>query len=103
MSIFVERFVLPILAACVTGVILLNPLKWDRLQRISLFICVVSLAYFVAHTLNKNTKAVAPQPVPQQTGNATTRGSNSPAVTGNGNSFTYDKSEPKKEAPKKKE
>ena len=59
MPVFFERFVLPILATLVVGVILLNPFKLDRQQQLSLFLAVVCFAYFVGYTLHKN-KALAP-------------------------------------------
>jgi hypothetical protein len=55
LPIFLEKFVLPILAAVVVAVILINPLKWDWQQRGSLFIAVLSLAYFFAYSLHKST------------------------------------------------
>jgi len=112
--IFLERFVLPILAALVVGIILLNPLKFDRAQQISLFLAVVCTAFFIGHTINKKqqTNAVGPtQPAvttplePQKpSGDAKTSGPNSPAVTGGVNSFTYEQpaasTKPKSEPPK---
>jgi hypothetical protein len=56
LSIFLERFVLPILATLVVGIILLNPFKFDRQQQISLFLAVVLVAYFVGYTIHKNQK-----------------------------------------------
>src|SRR5277367_894400 len=97
MPIFLERFVLPILAAVVTGVCLFNPWKWDWHQRASLFVGVVSLAYFFAYTSYRikpeTTQTSAPAiEAPKKTGNATTSGDNSPAVTSDGNNITYDQS-----------
>jgi hypothetical protein len=99
-SIFVERFVLPVLAAIPIGVIVLNPLKLDLRQRVSLCVVVVSLAYFVGHTLNKpKSESIEVQSKPSTaeshpaTGSATTMGDKSPAVTGNGNTVEYNSSE----------
>jgi hypothetical protein len=56
--VFLERFILPALAAALIGVIVLNPLKLDIQQQISLAVVVVGLAYFVGHTVySTNTPA----------------------------------------------
>lgn len=97
MPVFVEKIVLPVLAAVVMGLILLNPLKFDWPQRISLFIAVVAVAYFLSHTLHLRSESLrlsqqAPISTPardQSTGNAATTGTKSPAVTGNDNKITY--------------
>jgi membrane protein implicated in regulation of membrane protease activity len=115
MPIFLERFVLPILAALVTGICLLNPWKWDWQQRFSLFLGVVFLAYFFAYTSYRSKPATAQVPAPQtpapvivstqKTGDATANGDNSTANTGNGNTITVNNlSHPgKKPKPAKKE
>lgn len=54
MSIFIERF---FLAACVLvlgAVVFTNPMGWDKTQRVIAFFVVVLVAYFAAHTLEKN-------------------------------------------------
>ncbi len=109
MPIFLERFVLPVLAAAVIAVIVLNPLKLDRQQRISLLVCVLASAYFVGYTLYKRnsvpTHGAAPMVgAPRRTGDATTNGSQSPAVTGDGNKINYAQSPdpPKKSEPSKR-
>jgi hypothetical protein len=56
LQIFLERFVLPILATLVVGIILLNPFKFDRQQQISLFLAVVFIAYFIGYTIHRNQK-----------------------------------------------
>jgi hypothetical protein len=48
-----ERYVLPICATVVFGLTILNPLKLDWQQRISLAIAISAIAYFVGHTLRK--------------------------------------------------
>jgi len=60
MPIFLERFVLPVLATSVITVILLNPFKWDWRQRTSLFVAVIALAYFVGYSLTKGKPAISP-------------------------------------------
>lgn len=94
MSKFVERFVLPILVAIMTAIIGINPWKLDLRQRISLGICVLSLAYFVTHSLGKKTTYDIPVPkqaveAPRLSGDAQSSGSQSPAVTGDGNNVQY--------------
>jgi hypothetical protein len=108
--LFLERFVLPILATTVITVIALNPLKFDVRQRVSLCVAVLAFAYFVGHSLQKNRSVpvqATPQAVeiPQRTGDATTTGPNSPAVTGDNNKVIYVQPAPKdqKAPPKKKE
>ncbi len=90
MPIFLERFVLPILAALV-GIIVINTIKFDSQQRISLSVCIVCLAYFVSHSIQKS-KVPTPEPAIAQpaapTGDAVTNGDQSVANTGNGNTIT---------------
>jgi hypothetical protein len=106
MPIFLERFVLPVCATLMIGVILLNPMKMDLQQRVSLGIGVLAIAYFVGHSLQRNklleqAKPPIVQPTPPTTGNATTTGNQSPAVTGNGNGVVYEAppAPPKQEKP----
>jgi hypothetical protein len=91
MPIFVERFVLTILAFVVTGVCFLNPWKWDWQQRWSLFLGVTFIAYFAAYTSYRSTTSPAATVVQTpKSGDAHTSGPNSPAVTGGGNNIQYD-------------
>jgi hypothetical protein len=53
MLLWLERFILPILATVVFGAIILNPFKFDRQQRLSLFLAICAAAYFLAHTIHK--------------------------------------------------
>ena len=53
MPIFIERFLLPLLAAVIVTVIIVNPLKLDVRQQISLSVAVIALAYFCAHTIHR--------------------------------------------------
>jgi len=101
MPVFIQRFILPILAFVVTGICLLNPWKWDWRQRISLFVAVSSFAYFFAYTSYRSsagtTKTAAPPAQLQhKTGDAGTSGDQSPAVTGDKNSVQYDQPSPPK-------
>jgi hypothetical protein len=59
--LWLERYLLPICASVVISVIVLNPLKLDWRQRISLVIATSALAYFVGHTLHR-TSIVVPDP-----------------------------------------
>jgi hypothetical protein len=98
--VFLERFILPALATVLIGVILLNPFKLDWQRQASLAIAVVALAYFVGRTVHLHNEAspsttpaateqhgTPPQPAAHGSGPATTFGDNSPAITGNGNTF----------------
>jgi hypothetical protein len=76
-------------------------MKFDIPQGISLAIAVLALAYFVGHSLHKkradfgSSQSVPPKVMePSQTGNASTSGDQSPAITGSGNSVEYKSSEP---------
>jgi hypothetical protein len=95
MDVFLERFVLTVLAASVVTLIVLNPFKFAWPQRASLLVAVVALAYFVGYTIEKRRIPVgqglsaAPVQTPIKTGDATTGGDMSPAVTGNGNTIQY--------------
>jgi len=83
----------------------------DVHQRIGLGMVLVGAAYFLGHTAYKknptNTSvptATAPAEPSKASGDAKTSGSQSPAVTGDGNSIKYDDSHPeKKTEPPKKE
>ncbi len=59
MQLWLERYILPICAAIVFGITILNPLKLDWQQRASLIITVSALAYFIAHTLHRPKLAAA--------------------------------------------
>ncbi len=100
MSVFLERFVLAVLATLMTGVVVFNTLKLDWQQRTALGVCLLAMAYFVGHTVHKIKSDIPHQTAPAdpttpvvqapvQNGPAQSSGPNSPAVTGNGNSFTY--------------
>lgn len=53
MYLWLERYILPVCAAVVFGLTILNPLKLDWQQRVSLAIAISAIAYFVGHTLRK--------------------------------------------------
>jgi hypothetical protein len=101
MPIFFQRFILPILCFLVTGLCLLNPWKWDWQQRVSLILGVTFIAYFFAYTSSriKPDSAQSIAPIIRKTGDATTSGSNSPANTGDENTFQNDQSPPSVKKP----
>jgi hypothetical protein len=115
--VFLERFIAPVLAIIAGAVILYNPLKYDWRQRISLLVAIFAVAYFVSHSLHVRNEAIrtgsagqasqsSSSPVdgqgkPRISGDATTYGNDSPAVTGDHNQVTYgEPQEPTKPAPK---
>lgn len=52
--LWVERYLIPICAAIVFGIVILNPLKFDWQQRAALLVAVSAFAYFLAHTVHKS-------------------------------------------------
>ena len=90
MAVFLERFVLASLAAGFIAVLLTNPMNFDAVQRSTLAIACLALAVFAAHTINKtrtaqsteqrtstNPPAVVMPSVPQQSGDAIQKKTNS--------------------------
>lgn len=61
MRLWLERFVLTICAAVVISLTILNPLKLDWQQRVSLALAVSAFAYFIGHTLHKPAAAPVPR------------------------------------------
>ncbi|HEV2304171.1 MAG TPA: hypothetical protein VGR93_01500 [Candidatus Acidoferrales bacterium] len=97
MPIFLEKVVLAVLVAIMTTLLFVNPWKFDWWQRGSLLVAAFAVAFFISYTLYRHNESIrtgqtapisAPSPT-QATGNATTSGSKSPAVTGNDNNITY--------------
>jgi hypothetical protein len=66
MRLWLERFIIPICAAVVISLSILNPLKMDWRQRVSLGLAVGLFAYFVAHTLHRTQAAAEPTTDPNQ-------------------------------------
>jgi hypothetical protein len=60
MLIFVERFILPLLVACIATFVLVNVYKWDWQQRGSFFVALFCFAYFVAYSVTKPTPPAPP-------------------------------------------
>jgi hypothetical protein len=51
--IFVERFLLSVLAGIIVLLLLSNPMKFDNTQRVTGILAVIFLAYFAAHSIHK--------------------------------------------------
>ena len=108
MSIFLEKFILPLLVAVVMGICVFNPWKWDWHQRISLSLAAIAIAYFVGYTLTKGKPTISPTaggaPIAQPSVN-TTNGPQSPIMPDNSGNVTIgndDSSKPKEPPPKDK-
>ena len=56
--VFLEKVVLPVLAAALMALMFVNPMKFDWLQRVSLFIAIVAFAYFLSHSLHLRNEAI---------------------------------------------
>jgi hypothetical protein len=105
MPVFLEKFVLPVLAAAVIAVIAINPLKLDWQQRISLSVGVLGLAWFAARTVYLNSRfeppvnsPVATSPViavPTSPTSNQTFGPQSPIIQNNRGSITITNEETK--------
>lgn len=52
-SVFLERFVLPIFATVVVLIAVTNPMGFDNTQRITGALALIFAAYFAAHTVTK--------------------------------------------------
>ena len=113
MPVFIERFLLVVCAAAFFGLVINNSMSLDLHQRIGLGVALVGMAYFLGSTVQKKLPTTPPalvQPAsenpaksPKRTGDAKTSGSESPAVTGDQNSVTYDQpSDSKEKKPPKK-
>lgn len=61
MPVFLERFIVPLCVALL-GVLILNQMKLDGPQRVSLIVALVAIAYFASHTVFKKsqTRDIAP-------------------------------------------
>lgn len=57
MWLWIERFIIPICATIVFSLSIVNPLKMDWRQSVSLGLAVTFFAYFVAHTLHRTDAA----------------------------------------------
>jgi hypothetical protein len=103
--VFLEKFLLPVLVTVGSAILVVNPMKFDWQSRISLFVGLLAIGYFVSHQLHLRNEALrAGTPPPsssaspiQISGPASTSGDQSPAITGDGNKTQYSK--PVKEEP----
>ena len=64
MPLWLERYILPICAAIVFGVCILNPFKFDWQQRLALFVAISAFAYFIAHTAHRPKTMVSAKAAP---------------------------------------
>ncbi|MFH1185446.1 MAG: hypothetical protein V1755_10475 [Chloroflexota bacterium] len=58
--IFLERFILAVLATVAVGVFMVNPLQWDRTQQVGAVIVIIGVALFVAGTVYRMNKSARP-------------------------------------------
>jgi hypothetical protein len=56
--VFSEKFLLPVLAALVGGVVILNPMKWDWQSRVALFVAIAAFAFLLSHQLHLRNEAI---------------------------------------------
>lgn len=96
--IFSEAFLIPVLVAIAGEVILSFILKWGWRRRIYVLVAICSLAYVISYTLGhtgstgQTSQNPASTAAPRISGDATTYGNDSPAVTGDRNQITYGES-----------
>lgn len=58
MPVFLEKFILPVLAVAIAYVIWVNPMRWGWRSRTALCIAVTSLAYLISHQLYLRQEAI---------------------------------------------
>src|SRR5450432_1441840 len=89
MEVFLEKYVLPILATGFIVILFYNPMNFDAVQRVTLGVAIIALAAFTARTLTKTragdneqqTAATAPHPAPEPTALANPSVAVTPSVT----------------------
>jgi len=88
-----KDFILPVIVGLVVWIVptFLAGRKFDVQARVYLLFALCFAALFVTRwaQLHKRQGSTKQPPVAIQTGNATTSGTESPAVTGSGNKITY--------------
>jgi hypothetical protein len=102
--IFLERFVLTVLATLMVAIMTLNPLHWDLMQQVGAVVVLVGLALFcagTAHRMNRPLLEPAAASQERRSGPASSTGDQSPANTGDGNTFKYDGAAPAPKRPPK--
>lgn len=107
LRVFLERFLLAVLAGAVITLVMLNALKLDWHQRIALLVILLAAAYLIGYTVQKTKPPATPatdttSPMNAEhpaapSGPASTQGDQSPAVTGNDNFITYGPTPPRKQ------
>lgn len=58
--VFLERFILTVLAAVSVTVMMVNPFNWDRLQQSGILIALVGLALFIGATAHRMNRPLSP-------------------------------------------
>ena len=53
-QLFLERYLLPACAAATVTLLLVNPMKFDWTQRVTLGLSILFFAWFTAHTVSRN-------------------------------------------------
>jgi hypothetical protein len=107
--VFLEKVLLPVLVTVGSAILVVNPMKFDWQSRISLFVGILAIGYFVSHQLHVRNEGIRAGTTPAGpsittlppahiSGPASTSGEQSPAVTGDGNKIEY---EPSSESPNK--
>jgi hypothetical protein len=56
--VYLEKYLLPILATITTGIVLLNPMKFDIPSRIALFIAISAFAFLISHQLHLRNETI---------------------------------------------
>jgi len=82
---FIEKFLIPLCTTGFVALVLVNPMHFDRKQRISLSIVIVAFAYFLGHSIDiRRPNEVQSTPMPQSPAviQQKTTGPGSPAIQG---------------------
>ncbi len=82
---FVEKSLIPICATGFVALVLVNPMRFDWKQRVSISVTIMSFAYFLSHSIDiRRAKEVQSTPVPQTPVviQQKTTGPGSPAIQG---------------------
>jgi len=113
--VFLEKVAIPIIVGGGTTILLVNPMKFDWPSRISVFIALLALGYFISHQVHLRNEAIRTgagpptlstempsAPPTHGSGAASTAGADSPAVTGDENTVTYGEGAKKEPPPQPK-
>jgi len=93
--VFLEKILLPVLATVGSAILVVNPMKFDWQSRVSLFVGLLAIGYFVSHQLHLRNEAIRTGTVPaatQQQGTTTNQNATdcSQNVAGDGNKGSVD-------------